>query len=72
MKKEDFRDLIIGDTKEEHLQEINEWIENTETEFVRIAEAINWPVEKIRGCYTLFGFRLGLGTEHEGVKNKEQ
>jgi len=70
MQKEEFRDMLLEIVDENHHQEVDEWLEGAEKEFERIAKATDWPIEKIRGFYRLFGIGMGLARSSENTKEQ--
>lgn len=71
MEKEEFRRMLLEAIDEEYHQEVNEWLDNAEKQFERIAKATQWPIERIRGFYQLIGFEIGLGQAHKNVNKSE-
>lgn len=57
--------ILSAAADEEQRKEAEEWLENAEEEFERMAKATNWPIERVRSCYNLFGIGLGLGHGNE-------
>lgn len=60
MEKEELRNILIEAIDEEHHKKVDEWLDNAETQFEHIANATNWPIQKIRDFYRSIGFEIGL------------
>lgn len=71
MQKEEFRNMLLEAIDEEHHQEVDEWLENAEKGFERIADATKWPIERIRGFYKLIGLEIGRRHAHRKVNKSE-
>lgn len=71
MTGQEFKDLILESVDEAHREEAVVWLEKIEKEFERIANATNWPIEKVRSCYGLFKIGMGLGQDGEFLEKSE-
>jgi len=71
MEKEEFRNILLDAIDEDHHQEVEEWLENAEKGFERIAKATNWPIERIRDFYKLIGFEIKVAQAQKDIGKQQ-